>query len=319
VVVSEGFHRQFGAAHAEVDALQHLNGQAKGATVYVTLEPCCHWGKTPPCTDHLINSGVTEVFYGFEDPDFRVAGKSETILRQAGISCQQKTLPEINNFYRSYAHWNRTGKPWVTAKLAMSLDGKIAGPGGQPVSITGPAVGKFTHEQRYQTDAILTTAVTVMRDNPKLNARLGNEQYAKPVFILDSELNLPEDLQIYTTAKSISVFCRSDIDEIKIREFTNKGVNCIPVEWNANGLDMDQVLREIGKQGIHDLWVEAGGRCLQSLLTGGLLNRGYFYISPKWLGRSALTAFQDNVSLFTNAKSVQWQVAGSDVICQIMW
>ena len=200
-VLASGSHWQGGAAHAEVAVLQQLSSTAKGATLYVTLEPCCHWGKTPPCTDLIIRQQIAEVIYAMRDPNPQVSGQGERILQQAGISCQPVVVEEVTQFYQSYNHWVHSGKPWVTVKLAMSLDGKIAGEGGRPVAITGADLTTHTHQQRKRADAILTTGRTICYDNPQLNVRLVRESYGKPVYVLDRHLTLPLDAQIFDTAE----------------------------------------------------------------------------------------------------------------------
>src|SRR3990167_2136538 len=136
-LIAEGVHRGPMKPHAEVEAIHHAGNQAEGASLYVTLEPCCHWGRTPPCTDLIVKSRIKAVYYAFQDPNPKVAGQGAKQLQAAGIECHSVELPEVTDFYRSYHYWIREGRPWVTAKLAISLDGKIAGPHGEPVSLTG--------------------------------------------------------------------------------------------------------------------------------------------------------------------------------------
>src|SRR3990167_3956342 len=171
-VISTGTHLGSGHPHAEIEALKSLGDQAKGATLIVTLEPCCHFGKTPPCTDQIIKSGIGEVYFVLLDPNPVVAGKGVTALKKAGIRCELIDLPEIRAFYESYIYWINNHRPWVTAKMALSLDGKIAGPDRVSVNITGKALQQLTHQYRQKSDALLTTINTIIHDNPQLNVRL---------------------------------------------------------------------------------------------------------------------------------------------------
>jgi diaminohydroxyphosphoribosylaminopyrimidine deaminase/5-amino-6-(5-phosphoribosylamino)uracil reductase len=189
LVVAAGYHTAAGQAHAEIDALRKLpDGGARGATIYITLEPCCHFGRTPPCTDAIKKSGLKRVVYGYRDPNPVMSGKSEAALTTVGIICEHIHLPEINNFYSSYQHWHLTKKPFITAKIALSLDGKIAGKNSEPVRITGAALNELTHYSRKKSDAILTTSVTILQDDPQMNVRSSGQVYAKPLYILDSKL-----------------------------------------------------------------------------------------------------------------------------------
>jgi len=169
-IISRGHHVAAGHPHAEVDALKKLPTVPKDARMFVTLEPCCHYGKTPPCTNAIIEAGIKEVIYAFRDPNPIVAGKGELVLQEAGIDCRQVSHPEIDRFYQSYAYWQANKKPWVTAKLAMTLNGKIAKEKGEPIAITSPALQEVTHQLRKQADGILTTVKTILADDPQLNA-----------------------------------------------------------------------------------------------------------------------------------------------------
>ena len=136
-IVGQGYHHGPGLPHAEVEAIRQAGEQARGATLYVTLEPCCHHGKTPPCTELIIKTGIKQVYYGYRDPNPIVSGKGEQQLRAAGINCEFVEVAEINEFYRSYHHWHQTKLPWLTAKLALSLDGVYATSDHKPIQLTG--------------------------------------------------------------------------------------------------------------------------------------------------------------------------------------
>ncbi|WP_304985754.1 bifunctional diaminohydroxyphosphoribosylaminopyrimidine deaminase/5-amino-6-(5-phosphoribosylamino)uracil reductase RibD [Coxiella-like endosymbiont] len=147
-IISTGFHKRNGLPHAEVEAINSAGENVKGADLYVTLEPCCHYGKTPPCTDLIIKTGIKSVYYSLADPNPNVFNKGAQALKQAGIDCFLLEIPEIKSFYKSYSYWTANKRSWITIKLALSLDGKIAGIKGKPVALTGEELKLYTHEFR---------------------------------------------------------------------------------------------------------------------------------------------------------------------------
>lgn len=318
-LLSSGYHWASGHPHAEVEALNQLTfEQAAGATLYITLEPCCHTDKqTPPCTELIIEKGIREVIYGFLDPNPAVCGNGVARLRNVGIECEYIPQQAIHDFYRSYAHWWQTQKPFVTAKLALSLDSKIAGPQGQPMGITGPQLQQFTHHQRKHADAILTSITTILHDDPQLNVRLSEDVIPKPIIILDSQLRLPLSARIFTTAAKIIVFHQPQVNELHLHQLQNMNVKCIAVPYGTHGLDLAEILNQLGKMGIHDLWVEAGGRLFQSFIEGKHAQRAIVYVGPKLLGKGATHAFSCEQDLLLNAQKIQWQVYGKDVVCEM--
>jgi diaminohydroxyphosphoribosylaminopyrimidine deaminase / 5-amino-6-(5-phosphoribosylamino)uracil reductase len=316
-IIGEGMHWACGHPHAEVMALQSLSEKAVGATLYVTLEPCSHYGKTPPCTDLLIRSGVSEVFFGMQDPNPRVSGGGAAVLQKAGVSCQLLPDPEIEKFYQSYCYWLSRGLPWVTIKLAISLDGKIAGLHGAPVRITGPECQRYTHQQRLRSDAILTTVATIIADDPQLNIRLANEVIAKPLYILDSQLRLPLTAQIFRTAKSLTIFHDRHAPAEKRAQLQTANVKCIAVSTDNEGLRLPEILALIGADGCHDLWVEAGGRSFHSFLSANLAQTALIYVAPKILGPEATPAFTHPESWSPPPAHTTWTQCGADVIARI--
>lgn len=309
-MIAEGYHWQAGEAHAERVALDKISLEmARDSTVYVTLEPCCHHGKTPPCTALLIEKQVGRVFYAYRDPDARVAGKGVAALEAAGIPCQLLPSPEISAFYQSYQYWQQTKLPYITAKLAMSLDAKIAHDGGQPAVITGSDVQVVNHQHRKAADVILTTVTTVINDDPQLNVRFANESViAKHVFILDRLLRLPLQARVLDTALSVTVFYDEGItDTERLTLLQSHQVTCIPVPTTAEGLCLLSVFKAIGAQGYHDCWVEVGGRCLSQLLRQQLLQKLILYIAPIRLGEQAIPAFPNNDGVFEKIKTAPWQ------------
>lgn len=316
-VIATGCHWKAGSAHAEQAALAKLGEKARGASLYVTLEPCCHWGKTPPCTDIIIKSGIKNVFIGMIDPNPIVCGKAIARLEREGIACQLIQLAEIKDFYQSYNYSLKNNRPWLTAKLALSLDLKIAGENGHQVQITGKELMAYTHLRRQQSDAILTSAKTLNQDNPQLNVRIGETIIKKPIYVLASKTELAQGLNIYQTAEKLTLFHGSKVSARYLQQLQDRGVDCIEVNETGDGLDLQQILNVIGEQGVHDLWLEAGGKVFTAFLNQHLINTALLYIAPKILGEKACPAFEHSPWLLGDGKAYHWQEFGKDVMCQI--
>ena len=314
-------HQGPGHAHAERAALSSLTkSQAKQATVYVTLEPCCHHGRTPPCTDILIDYGIARVVYGMVDPNPQVAGQGVARLQAQGIACEQLELDEINLFYRPYRFWQQHQRPWFTAKLAISLDGKIAGVNGKRVQISDERTAHFTHQQRARADALLTTARTVLQDNPRLTVRItGQPEMAKPVYIIDRSCSLA------THSHTLA------LTELPRKLVMLHDEQCVPPSHNphqfeyfpiatVNGqLDWLAIANALGQRGLHHVWVEAGGRCFQSLHAQQLLNEAYLYVNPRVLGANSYDAFLQPMTLIDDNCQVTWQQLHTDGLCHLVW
>lgn len=318
-VLATGFHEGSGHAHAEVAALTQLSdAQANGATLYVSLEPCCHWGKTPPCIDLIIQRKIAKVIFAYHDPNPQVNQQGQQQLLAAGIDCQHYPLAEITEFYASYLFWRQNQRPFVIAKLALSLDSKIAGPKSKCVAITGMEAQRFTHQGRQFADAILTTARTIICDDPKMNVRLADHVISKPVYIMDRTLSVPLSAQIFTTASKVTIFYDVAITNDKVKILEQQGCRCIPLKVEDEKLNLLEILKFMGEDGIHELWLEAGATCFSAFLTANLAQRILLYIAPKILGLEATSAFATSLTeLVTAPASIQWSALGNDGLCTI--
>ncbi|MBX9586990.1 MAG: bifunctional diaminohydroxyphosphoribosylaminopyrimidine deaminase/5-amino-6-(5-phosphoribosylamino)uracil reductase RibD [Gammaproteobacteria bacterium] len=331
-IVAEGVHYACGEPHAEIMALREFKGDLSDATLYVTLEPCCHTGRTPPCTDAIIASGLQRVVYSYQDPNPIVASQGHQRLVAAGIDTEHVACSEIDQFYRSYCYWQDSQRPWVTAKIAMSLDGKIAGPAGERISITGTALKQQTYAYRLRCDAILTTAKTISHDNPLLNIiinkddknhnvadfiKSNNLSLSKRLYILDSHLNLTSDFQIWKNDQPITVFYSSKNSGKLPDDLLERGVRFISVDELEGLLDLEQIMGVIGSDGVHDLWVEAGGRLLRSLIETNAIHKLLVYCAPKWLGDQAQSAFNEGIYTFDQFALKQWHVIGEEAILEM--
>jgi diaminohydroxyphosphoribosylaminopyrimidine deaminase/5-amino-6-(5-phosphoribosylamino)uracil reductase len=317
IVIGEGAHQACGKPHAEVEALNALQQGAVGATIYVTLEPCCHHGRTPPCTQAILNAGITTVVYSYSDPNPTVAGKGHQQLAEAGLKVIQLSLPEVDQFYESYRYWLQHQRPRVTAKIALSLDGKIAGPEGQRLTLTGPELKQQTYYNRRRSDAILTTAKTLLHDNPFLDVRCEDKIESKPLYILDRQLRLPKHLQIWQNTLPITVFY-SGVNSGKLQaQMLQGGVTYTEINEQDGQLDLQQILHHLGMDGVHDCWVEAGGILLNSLLQDDAVDELQVYCAPKWLGPTAQSAFKEGRVSFEQFTQKKWYQVGDDVVCKM--
>lgn len=314
-IIARAWHQGAGKAHAEQRALELIPAGLGDVTLYVTLEPCNHWGKTPPCVSAIIDAGVASVVYGFSDPNPLVIAKnSPQILKEHGIDVQHLPLAEIDEFYRSYQYWTQTGKPWVTVKIAQSLDGKIAGVDGLKVSLSNEHCYQFTHTKRLQSDVVLTTAKTIINDDPSLNVRLGDMTKSKPVAILDSRLSISADAKIFTTAEHCHIYYDGNI-AVKA-PINNCSYHAIPV--NDGRMDLAAVIAHLGQLGFHDVWTEVGACVFSALHEQALVQTTYLYVVPKILGVKAVSAC-DNTNFFNRPHTILWQAQADNVIACFQW
>lgn len=330
-VIAKAYHQGPGTAHAERALLEKLSPNLSDVTLYVTLEPCNHWGKTPPCVDIILERGIKQVIYGYQDPNPIVkANNTSARLNDKGVSVLHHPIPEITAFYQSYEHWTKTNMPWVTAKIAQSLDGKIAMEGGRPVQLSNEACAAFTHQQRKNTDIILTTAKTIMADDPQMTARLIKKSFAKPLAVIDPHLSLNYHEKCFQLPRDVHVFYHQDLTPPAM----TKSIMFHGVGRAANashelmlgqgpayvldGLALQAVLRQLGKLGYHDVWVEAGGKLFSALHEAKLVNRTYVYLAPTLMGDKAIPAFHSS-ELFSRPHDITMTLKNNNLISCFDW
>jgi diaminohydroxyphosphoribosylaminopyrimidine deaminase/5-amino-6-(5-phosphoribosylamino)uracil reductase len=290
--VGEGYHLQPGQPHAEVNALANAGHGAAGATAYVTLEPCSHFGRTPPCVDALIGAGVKSVVVAMTDPDLRVSGRGIERLLSAGIQVRTGVLEdEAISLNRAYIHHRTTGMPWVTVKVAVTLDGKIATAGGDSKWITGPITRKWVHRQlRDRCDAILVGVNTVLSDDPELTTRLSSKNGRNPLrVIVDSHLRTPLDSKVVKQSEvdgKTIIACLAQFEQSRLREYVNRGVLAAPMQPdNNNRVDIVELLSWLGtSKDVAAVLVEGGAEIIGSLFERQLVNRYVSVIAPKIIG-----------------------------------
>ena len=313
-IIAMGHHQGVGTAHAEKLVLSQTP-LPFDSTLYVTLEPCNHWGRTPPCVSAIIQSGIRRVVYAFPDPNPLVRERNTPeLLTAAGIEVIHYPLEEIDAFYQSYGHWMKTKNTWLTAKIAQTFDGKIAGKDGARLQLSNDDCAQFTHEQRRHTDLILTSAETLCNDNPLLTARTKEGTWQKPIAIIDRQLRVEADAKALKEAKHCYVFHDS------LLTVKNPLPNCtyIRVPLVNQQLDLAFILQQIGQLGFHDTWLEAGGRLFSAFHEQGLVHRTYLYLVPMILGDEAVAAYQGK-NFFKKPYRILWQSKGNNVIACLEW
>ncbi|MGN1206103.1 MAG: bifunctional diaminohydroxyphosphoribosylaminopyrimidine deaminase/5-amino-6-(5-phosphoribosylamino)uracil reductase RibD [Eubacterium sp.] len=283
-VVASGCHERYGEYHAERNALTRCQEDLTGADLYVTLEPCCHQGKTPPCTEIIIEKKIGRVFVGALDPNPKVDGGGIKILKEHGIEVITGILEkECLALNEIFFHYIKTGVPYVAMKYAMTLDGKIASVTGDSKWVTGEKAREHVHCLRKKYTAILVGIDTVLADNPMLNCRI--REGVDPIRVIcDSHLRLPVDSQIVKTAgtiRTIVAYTKANEERKKKLESTDVELLKIPGE---DQVDLEKLIRTLGEQKIDSILVEGGGNIHGSLVKTGLVNRVYAYIAPKLIG-----------------------------------
>ena len=291
-IVGAGWHRKAGTPHAEIHALNMAGDLAKGATLYVTLEPCSHYGRTGPCAEAVVKAGIKRVVIGMGDPNPKVAGKGIAILKRAGIEVRCGVLEdEARALNEVFLKWIATQKPFVVLKTAMSLDGKIATHTGKSQWITGEAARRRVHEYRDTYDGIMVGIGTVLADNPSLTARLPDGQGKNPVrIVVDSKARTPLDAKLVTDGAALTIIAvTAKAPQERVQALKDKGV-AIMVAGDGEQVDMDLLMRKLGEMEICSVFVEGGGQVNFSLLKAGLVDKVHAFIAPKLIGgREALT------------------------------
>jgi len=295
-VVGKGFHVKAGEPHAEVMALREAGENARGATAYVTLEPCSHFGRTPPCAKGLVEAGVSKVIAAMCDPNPQVAGKGLQILSDAGIESALGLLEEnAEQLNKGFLKRMRTGKPFVQLKLAMSIDGKTAMASGESKWITGAQARADVQQYRAKASAILSTSQTVLADDPSLNVRweelpsdvkagYAQEKLRQPVrVILDSTHKVRSDFNVFSTESPVWLVGEDDYPLTGFPVFTDY----LQLDRNQGETRLQALMAELGKRQINTLWVEAGATLAGALIAENLVDELIIYMAPKLLGDQA--------------------------------
>lgn len=298
-VVGEGFHARVGEPHAEVAALGMAGEAAAGATVYVTLEPCCHHGRTPPCTDALIDAGVARVVYALRDPNPRVSGAGAGCLAEAGVTVERldASAPDARALNIGFVKRMATGRPWIRIKMAMSLDGRTALASGESRWITGADARTDVHRWRARASCILTGRGTVAADDPALTVRLPEDEAPSAmrspwVAIVDSGLTVPPTARLFDLHERVVIFTRS-AETASAAALQARGAEIVPLpgDRDDHGVDPAALFSELGRREVNEVHVEAGPTLCGRLLETGYVDELIVYMAPQVLGDSARGLF----------------------------
>ncbi|MGR8931191.1 MAG: bifunctional diaminohydroxyphosphoribosylaminopyrimidine deaminase/5-amino-6-(5-phosphoribosylamino)uracil reductase RibD [Gammaproteobacteria bacterium] len=292
-ILAEGWHAKAGCGHAEVEALARMpdSALARGATAYVTLEPCSHHGRTGPCCDALIAAGISRVVVAMQDPNPLVAGKGLARMREAGIEVECGLLQaDAEALNPGFLKRMRQGLPFVRSKLAMSLDGRTALANGQSQWITSPDARQDVQSYRASSSAIVTGIDTVLADDPSLNVRVDFDVKQPVRVVLDSNLRMPFSAKMLSLPGETWIVTCSD-DEAKQRRLTDAGCIIFSVSATDGRIDLRQAFQSLARQQINDVWVEAGARLNGALLETDLVDEWLLYMAPCVLGDQARGLF----------------------------
>jgi len=317
-IIGRGFHRKSGQEHAEIMALKNAGKKAKEGIMYVTLEPCSHWGKTPPCIEAIVEAGIREVVIGMKDPNPVIGGYQELKFRgiKTRMGIMEKKCKKLNE---AYIKWIKTKKPFVVVKAAMSLDGKIATRTGDSKYITGREARKFVHHLRTELDAIMVGANTVLKDNPLLTVRLVNGRNPIKV-VVDSKLKIPLNANIVKNEPTkLIVATTKKAPRVKVKKLQHKGVNVLTVKTKKGKVDLDDLMKELGKLDITSIMIEGGAELNAEAIRSGIADKLLFFISPGLIG-DGLAAIGDmgikKVDKSIKLKHLNYRKIGRDILLE---
>ncbi|MCD6218895.1 bifunctional diaminohydroxyphosphoribosylaminopyrimidine deaminase/5-amino-6-(5-phosphoribosylamino)uracil reductase RibD [Candidatus Calescamantes bacterium] len=320
-IVGRGYHKRAGSPHAEVIALKEAGEKARGAILYINLEPCVHYGRTPPCAPRIIEAGVKRVVISMLDPNPKVKGRGVAMLREAGIDVEvgieEEKARELNEFYIKHI---TTGLPFIILKWAMSLDGKIATYTGDSRWISGEKARVFVHSLRNQVDGIIVGIGTVLCDNPILTVRKVPAKKQPLRIIIDPTLSFPLNARMLKEkGGDVLIFTCCNGYKNKKENFLMENVEVIPC--GKERVDIENMLKILGKRGVTSLLVEGGNRVFTEFLEKGLVDKIYAIVSPVLLGgEKALTPFGgkgvERVEEGIRFRKIRWLFRGEDVIME---
>lgn len=315
-LIGTGFHRAAGEPHAESQALAEAGTRARGATLYVNLEPCAHHGRTAPCTDAIVRAGISRVVVGADDPNPLVNGRGFAALRRAGISVSQGVLePEARALNAPFLSTHRRGRPFVTLKAAQSLDGRIAAAGGSSTWVTGEASRRYAHRLRFRHDAILVGAGTVRRDDPRLTVRIPGVAAARGRVVLAPRLQLDPAAKIFASDEVMTtrtrVYVADDCAAPDLARFRDVA-DIVKVFNGACGLDLAAVLADLRGAGVQSLLVEGGGKTSGAFLRAGLVDEIVLFVAARLIGAGGATPVVDIAAVPHPAQA--WRVEPTSCI-----
>lgn len=281
-IIGRGYHKQYGGDHAEIVALKKAGKKAQNATMYINLEPCSHWGKTPPCTEKIVEAGIREVVIGMTDPNPMVDGFKEVKFRglKSKIGILKEECEKLNEFYIKY---RRTKKPFVILKVAMTMDGKIATKTGDSKYITSLEARRYVHQIRSEVDGVLVGINTVIKDNPKLTTRLVKGHDPLKI-VLDSKLRMPMKCNLMKQSKKLIIATTTRAPKKKINKFYQKGVNVIVTKPIKGQVNLKELMKELGKKEMTSIMIEGGPKINSSAINERIVDKIFIFTAPKLMG-----------------------------------
>ena len=320
-LIATGWHRRAGADHAEIDALNKAGQRARGAKLYVTLEPCHHFGRTPPCVDRIIKSGIKEVIVAMKDPNPQTNGKSLAKLKRNRIKTHLGVLTaEAQALNKPFIKYQRTKLPFVTAKIAQTIDGKSALRNGRSKWITSEETRKFSRRLRHQFDAILVGVNTILKDNPRLDPYPFKSRFYK--VIIDSKLQTGLNSRVF--AKNCSrcvIVTTSKASKIKLKKFQDKGIEVLVSPGMSTQVNLKWAMKQLAQREMLNVLIEGGPTTIGSALKDNLIDRVHIYMAPKITGdERALSSVKGvrclRLDIAKKMKNVSYQEIGEDLFIQ---
>ena len=315
--VAAGFHAKAGGPHAEIEALRRAGRAARGATLHVTLEPCCFHGTTPPCTEAVIAAAPARVVVGTRDPNPNVAGRGIRALRAAGIRVEVGVLErECQDFIRGFSHWIRFGRPWVHLKLAATLDGRIATRTGASEWISSPPSRRIVQELRARADAVLVGVETVLADDPRLTCRIKGARQPLRV-VLDRRLRTPARARVLKGGAPTLLVCAVGARRAARERALAAGADIVALEGSEHTI-WRRLLDELGRRNVHELLIEGGAQVASSVLRARMVNGLTFFYNPRIIGGDGIPMIGplgiDDPSTAMAAVTRSWSMSGDDLV-----
>lgn len=310
-IVGEGLHAYAGSDHAELVALRDAQGSAQGATLYVSLEPCCHHGRTPPCVERIVAAGIRRVVAACEDPNPAVSGKGFAALRAAGLAVEVGCLAEeATRLNEAFFTAIRLGRPFVLMKVAASLDGKIATRTGESRWITGESARQRVHQIRNAVDGVLVGIGTILRDDPMLTTRLGIEDQRDPArIIVDNLARLPLRAKVINRASTAATYVAVSemAPRARLEALEREGVQVLVVEGSPRRVSLARLLEQLGKLGLLSVMIEGGAEINASALREGVVDKVLLFLAPRLLGGKATPSAVGGDGVESLAQAVRLQ------------
>lgn len=318
-IVGKGYHKEYGGNHAEVNALKSAGKKATNATMYINLEPCSHWGKTPPCTEKIVESGVREVVIGVYDPNPLVEGFRELKFRgvKTKIGILEKEAKKLNEVYIKYM---KTKRPFVILKVAMSMDGKIATKTGDSKYITGLEARRYVHQLRAEVDAVLVGINTVLKDNPKLTPRLVKGKGKDPMkVVVDTELRMSLKCNLMKHPSKLIIATTNKAPKKKINKFYQKGIDVLVLNVKKGLVDLKDLMKQLGKKEIASVMIEGGSELNSSAIKDRIADKLLIFTAPKLVGNGLGAVGNLGITKIDNAiklKDIKTKKIGRDILLE---